>query len=57
MFIQYIADGYPEVMRIKLAMDYLNTPSPSSFYECFQPSKPKEVWDRFEFIYTPKHGS
>jgi hypothetical protein len=38
-------------------MDNLNTHSPGSLYEAFVPSKAKALWDRFEFIYTPKHGS
>ena len=28
-----------------------------SLYETFSPEKAKKLWDRFEFIYTPKHGS
>ncbi|KAF5420425.1 MAG: hypothetical protein C5S41_13505 [Candidatus Methanomarinus sp.] len=23
----------------------------------FKPDKAKAIWDRFEFVYTPKHGS
>ncbi len=38
-------------------MDNLNTHVPGSFYETFQPDKAKAIWDRFEFVYTPKHGS
>ncbi len=38
-------------------MDNLNTHTPGSFYETFQPEKAKELWDRFEFVYTPKNGS
>ena len=30
---------------------------PGSLYETFEPSKAKALWDRFEFVYTPKHGS
>ena len=26
-------------------------------YETFPAEKAKSLWDRFEFIYTPKHGS
>ena len=26
-------------------------------YETFQPDRAKALWDRFEFVYTPKHGS
>ncbi len=38
-------------------MDNLNTHSPSALYEVFEPQEAKRIWDRFEFIYTPKHGS
>jgi hypothetical protein len=38
-------------------MDNLNTHEPGSFYETFAPKKAKALWDRFEFVYTPKHGS
>ncbi len=31
--------------------------SPSALYEVFEPEEAKRIWDRFEFIYTPKHGS
>ncbi|MDR1202905.1 MAG: transposase, partial [Tannerellaceae bacterium] len=26
-------------------------------YETFPSEEAKRIWDRFEFIYTPKHGS
>ena len=38
-------------------MDNYNTHKPSSFYKTFSPEESKKLWDRFEFIYTPKHGS
>jgi len=38
-------------------MDNLNTHEPGSFYEAFPPDKAKALWERFEFVYTPKHGS
>lgn len=38
-------------------MDNLNTHAPGSLYETFPPDKAKAIWDRFEFVYTPKHGS
>lgn len=38
-------------------MDNLNTHKPGSLYEAFTPEKAKAIWDRFEFVYTPKHGS
>ncbi len=38
-------------------MDNLNTHEPESFYETFPPEKAKAIWSKFEFVYTPKHGS
>lgn len=38
-------------------MDNFKTHSAGSFYEVFIPTEAKIIWDRFEFIYTPKHGS
>ena len=50
-------DQYQEAERITLVMDNLNTHTPGAFYETFCPDKAKALWDRFEFVYTPKHGS
>jgi len=38
-------------------MDNLNTHNPGSLYEAFPPDQAKKLWDRFEFVYTPKHDS
>jgi hypothetical protein len=43
--------------EITLIRDNLNTHIPGSLYEVFPPAKAKAIWDRFEFVYTPKHGS
>jgi DDE superfamily endonuclease len=56
-FIERIADQYKAAEKITLVMDNLNTHVPGSFYEMFLPEKAKALWDRFEFVYTPKHGS
>jgi len=56
-FLEGIADQYKGAEKITLVMDNLNTHVPGSFYETFQPDKAKAIWDRFEFVYTPKHGS
>jgi len=57
-FIKEIADEeYPEANKITLVMDNFKTHSPSSLYEIFPPEEAKRIWDRFEFILTPKHGS
>jgi hypothetical protein len=38
-------------------MDNLNTHGPGSLYEVFNPEEAKRIWDKFEFVYTPKHES
>lgn len=38
-------------------MDNYGTHKPAALYEAFSPQEAKRIWDRFEFIYTPKHGS
>ncbi len=56
-FVDDIAAQYESAEKITLVMDNLNTHTPGSLYEVFPPEKAKALWDRFEFIYTPKHGS
>lgn len=56
-FLEEIASQYEKAEKITLVMDNLNTHDPGSFYETFPPEKAKELWDRFEFVCTPKHGS
>ena len=53
-----IADeSYPDAAVIVLVQDNLNTHAPASLYEAFEPAEAKRLADRFEFHYTPKHGS
>ncbi|MCX6070558.1 MAG: IS630 family transposase [Chloroflexi bacterium] len=57
-FVQELVDvHYPDVERIVLVMDNLNTHRPASLYEAFEPAEAKRIWDRVEIHYTPKHGS
>ena len=56
-FIRELADQYPDAQKITLVMDNLNTHKPGSLYEAFPAAEAKRLWDRFEFVYTPKHGS
>jgi hypothetical protein len=48
---------YPQAEKIILVMDNLNTHSPASFYETFEPDEARRLMERFELHYTPKHGS
>jgi len=56
-FVEEIASIYKKARKITLVMDNLNTHVPGSFYEVFPPEKAKKLWDKFDFVYTPKHGS
>ncbi len=57
-FIKEISDEYyPGVELITLVMDNLGTHTPGAFYERFEPAEAKRILDRFEFVFTPKHGS
>jgi DDE superfamily endonuclease len=48
---------YPAAQRITVVLDNLNTHGPASFYEAFAPEEARRLAERFEFHYTPKHGS
>jgi hypothetical protein len=57
IFIKEIAEKYPDAEKITLIMDNLNTHYAGSLYEVFKPEEAKYLADRFNFVYTPKHGS
>ena len=38
-------------------MDNLSTHKPRALDEVFEPKEAKRIRDRFDFVYTPKHGS
>ncbi len=58
VFIKQIADEwYKEATKITLVMDNLATHKAAALYEVYSPVEAKRIWDRFEFVYTPKHGS
>ena len=57
MFIKDISMQYRDAKKITLVMDNLNTHKAGSLYEAFEPKKAKSLWDRFDFVFTPKHGS
>jgi transposase len=56
--MKWLADTvYPNAEKIIMVCDNLNTHNKSSFYEAFQPAEALRLAKRFEFHYTPKHGS
>lgn len=48
---------YAEAERVILVCDNLNTHTPGAFYEAFSPEVARELLQRLEIRYTPKHGS
>lgn len=56
-FLEDISREYESAEKITLVMDNYRTHSPGSLYVTFLPEKAKSLWERFEFVYTPKHGS
>ena len=56
-FIGDLEKRYQSAEKITLVMDNLNTHKAGSLYEAFPPEEAKRIWDRFDFVYTPKHGS
>lgn len=52
-----VDERYPKAERIVLVMDNLNTHTPASLYEAFEPAEARRLADKLEIHYTPKHGS
>jgi len=56
--LEEIADRlFTDAEKIILVQDNLNTHKPASLYEVFPPEKARRLVERFEWHYTPKHGS
>ncbi len=54
---ELLDEGYPNVSKIRLVMDNLNTHSVASLYQAFDPETARRLAKRLEIHYTPKHGS
>ena len=50
-------DWFPETDEIRVVLDQLNTHTPGSLYDKFQPSEARRLTTKLDFHYTPKHGS
>ena len=58
LFVRELIDvPYPKADKIVLGMDNLNTHSPASFYEVFEPAEAWRLSQKLEIHYTPLHGS
>jgi hypothetical protein len=57
LFMQELANLYPNATKIRLIQDNLNTHNFSSFYENLPAEKAYNLAQRFEIHYTPKSAS
>ena len=48
---------FPEAAKIVLVQDNLSTHTTASLYAAFPPAEARRLVERFEWHYTPKHGS
>lgn len=48
---------FPEVDRIRVVLDNLNTHTAGALYAAFEPAEARRILRKLEFHYTPKHGS
>ena len=48
---------FPEAKKIVFVQENLNTHRPASLYEAFPAAGARRLVERFEWHYTPKHGS
>jgi transposase len=57
-FIHELVDiHYSTAEKIVLVMDNLNTHTPASLYQTFEPAKARRILEKLEIHYTPLHGS
>jgi len=48
---------FPQAEKVVLVQDNLSTHKPASLYEAFPAPEARRLVERFEWHYTPKHGS
>lgn len=57
-FLRALSDEhYLGAEKIVLVCDNLSTHTPAAFYEAFEAKEARRLTERFEWHYTPKHGS
>jgi len=54
---ELLDEDYPDVEKVVLICDNLNTHKVASFYEAFEPKEARRLFERLEIHHTPKHGS
>jgi hypothetical protein len=55
--LKEVGHPFPDAEKIILVQDNLNTHTPASLYEAFPADEARRLVERFEWHYTPKHGS
>ena len=57
-FLRTLSDEhYASAEKIVLVCDNLGTHTPAALYQAFGPEEARRLAERFEWHYTPKHGS
>ena len=57
-FLRALSDEhYAAAEKIVLVCDNLSTHTPAALYAAFEPGEARRLAERFEWHYTPKHGS
>ena len=55
--LRHLSELHPGAQKIVLVMDNLNTHNEASLYKTFPPEEARALCERFEFHFTPTHGS
>lgn len=56
--VAYVAEEmYPEAEKISLVQDNLSAHKKAALYEVFPAQRARNIIKKFEFVFTPKHGS
>ncbi len=54
---EMLEERYADAIKVVLVMDNLNTHNIASLYTAFSPEEARNLAERLEIHYTPKHGS
>jgi hypothetical protein len=52
-----VSQKYASAQKVVLVLDNLNTHGPHSLYEAFEPWEARQICERIEWHFTPRHGS
>jgi len=52
-----VINKYPNAKKLTLVQDNLSAHKPFALYKIFEPQKAREILNKIEFVFTPKHGS